>query len=187
MKLERIILSVILYFALIVQSYRYLNGSFFYGEYLHWTGVQSTRLLILAMAVTPLFVWFPKNAILQWLKRRRRDIGIATFVYAAAHTSVYLAKQGSLQKILDASLAAEIWTAWIALLVLLLLAITSNNYSVRRLRQRWKTLHRWVYLGAFFTFAHWLLAAFNPAPAYWHLALLAALVLFRLLGMRRTA
>ena len=38
-------LWLVLYGALLAQSYRYQSGIIFYGEYLHWTGMQATYLL----------------------------------------------------------------------------------------------------------------------------------------------
>ncbi|MGH8167479.1 MAG: sulfite oxidase subunit YedZ, partial [Woeseiaceae bacterium] len=59
--------------------------------------------------------------------------------------------------------------------------------SVRRLKRKWKTLHRAVYFAAALTFAHWLLTAFDPRVGGIHLALLALLLAFRAWRSRRNA
>jgi len=70
-------------------------------------------------------------------------------------------------------------------IVMLALAVTSNDASVRWLRRRWQRLHRLVYIAAILTFAHWVLSAFEPVPGWIHLGVLAALEVYRLLRSRR--
>jgi sulfoxide reductase heme-binding subunit YedZ len=64
--------------------------------------------------------------------------------------------------------------AWAAFFIFFLLAITSNNLSVRKLGKAWKPLHRLTYLGAIFSFWHWLLFAFFPQTALTWLGILVA-------------
>lgn len=177
----RIALTVVLYGALLWQTYRYSSGAIFYGEYLHWTGLQATRLLLVTLAITPLRRLFPTIAGMQWLAARRRDIGVAVFVYALAHTIAYLYRQPGLQAIVEDSITAGILTGWLALLIFLPLALSSNNRSVRALGRRWKLLHRLAYAGALLTLAHWILTAFSPTIAYLHLALLVVLLALRVI------
>src|SRR5688572_31318795 len=59
----------------IVLTYRYARGTTFYGEYLHATGELGVRLLMLAMAMTPLKLMFANAGWVRWLARRRRYIG----------------------------------------------------------------------------------------------------------------
>lgn len=184
---SRVLFWMLLYFALAVQTYRYVIGAAFYGEYLHWTGVQSARLLIAAMAVTPLRLTFPNASWVQWLLRRRRDIGVATFFYAVAHTVAYLENQESIQSIVRGGLAFEILVGWLAFAIMFLLAATSNDLSVRVMRNRWKSLHRTVFLGAALTFLHWILTAFNPMAGYLHLAIFLALLIGRVLAHLRSS
>lgn len=165
---------------LLVQAGRYLSGAVYYGEFLHWTGEWATRLLILALAVTPLRLALPNAHWPRWLAARRRDLGIATFLYALAHTITYLVDQKELHTIVEDGLNPDMATGWFAMIVFSLLALTSNDYSVRRLGRRWKLLHRIVYAGAALTLAHWILTAFNPTAGYVHLALLGALLIPRL-------
>ena len=71
-------------------------------------------------------------------------------------------------------------TGWLAFAIFLPLALTSNDASVRMLGRSWKRLHRAVYAAAVLSFAHWILEAFDPAVAYAHLAVLAAIQSARL-------
>lgn len=175
----RLALWGILYGILLAQTWRYLDGAIFYGEYLHWTGLQATHLLFVALAATPLRLLFPRVRWTRWLVLYRRDFGVAVFAYAAAHTIAYLVREAVLADIIADALTAGILTGWLALLIFLPLALTSNDYSVRKLGRRWKVLHRLVYAGAMLTLAHWVLTAFDPTTAYAYLA-----VLLVLLGLR---
>ena len=166
---------------LIFQTWRYLAGTIFYGEYLHWTGEQSARLLIVTLAVTPMRRLLPNFRLLNWIVARRRDLGIATFLYAALHTLAYIAKKANIELILSDATEIGMLLGWISFVVLLLLASTSNDYSVRKLRKYWKMLHRYVYAAALLTFLHWILTAFDPLAGYIHLGVLLIVLTLRAL------
>lgn len=163
----------------------YLTGRLFYGEVVHATGVLSTRLMMLALAATPLMLVFPGQAVPRWIMRHRRAFGVASFAYAALHTAVYVERETAWSAIVADARALEYATGWIALLIFGLLAATSNDAAVRRLRLAWRRLHRLVYVAALLTFAHWLLVAFDPLPAAIHLAVIAALEAYRVWRQRR--
>jgi sulfoxide reductase heme-binding subunit YedZ len=161
-------------------TWAYASGATFYGEYLHATGELGARLLIVALAITPLRLLFPAARWTRWLERRRRWIGVAAFGYSALHSLAYVERQGALARIAADAGEAAMWTGWLALLLMLTLAVTSNDASVRFLKRAWKRLHRVVYAVAVLTFAHWLLAAFDPLPGAIHLGVLVALEAIRL-------
>ena len=164
----------------VVLTYRFARGVTFYGEYLHATGEFGVRLLMLAMAVTPLKLLFPGAGLIRWLARRRRYIGVAAFGYSLLHAVAYLERQAAFAAIIEDAAELALMTVWIALLVMLVLAATSNDTAVRLLRAGWKWLHRTVYVAAVLTFAHWILSAFDPTAAYIHVGILAALEAIRL-------
>lgn len=176
---SRWILWVVLSSPLAIQTWRYLVESIYYGEYLHWTGEQSARLLIVTLAITPARRLFPQVRVLKWFVARRRDLGIATFLYAAMHTLAYLVKKTNFEVILSEAIEIGMLSGWLAFLVMLLLAATSNDYSVRGLGRHWKTLHRYVYGAALLTFLHWILTAFDPTAGYIHLGVLIVLLALR--------
>src|SRR5688572_16635048 len=167
-----------------VLTYGYVRGATFYGEYLHATGELAVRLLILAMAVTPLKRLFPSPGWVRWLARRRRYVGVAAFGYSLLHAIAYLGRQPTFAAIVEDAGELALMTGWIALLVMLALAATSNDAAVRRLGRAWKWLHRTVYLAAALTLAHWILTAFDPTAAYVHLGILVALEATRVLSAR---
>jgi len=168
-----------------VVLYRYSTDAIGYGEALHQSGDWSVRLLILALAVTPLRLAFPRAAWAMWLLRRRRDIGVATFAYAILHLVIYLARKAEAAMLIvreaaDPGMAA----GWIAFVLLAALAVTSNDASVRRLGRAWKGLHRLVYPAAVLTLAHWLLTAFELREGLIHAAVLVAVETVRVVLQR---
>lgn len=162
-----------------VQTYRYSAEGIVYSEYLRWLGVWSSYLLIAALAITPLRLVFGAADWMRWLGRHRRELGIAAFAYATAHAVVYLMREANLALIVHDAQSAGMLTGWLALLLLVPLALTSNDFAVRRLKQRWKALHRLVYAAALLAFAHWVLTASDPATGYFALAILVVLLAMR--------
>ncbi len=177
--LDRVALWLALLAPLAVQTYRVLDEHIYYGEYLHWTGLWATWLLIVTLAVSTLRRFGARLAVTRWLLRRRRDLGLITFAYATAHTLAYLFYKADAAVIAREAIDPGMLTGWIAGLIFVLLALTSNDLSVRRLGRRWNTLHRGVYLAAVLTLAHWLLTAFDPTTGWVHAGLVGVLLVLR--------
>lgn len=149
----------------------------------HELGKLALQLLVAVLAVTPLRRLTGVNLI-----RFRRALGVLTFVYVVLHLLVWL--------VLDVQIPAQIWadilkrpyvTAGFAAFVLLVpLAVTSNDRSVRRLGPRWRRLHRLTYAAAVLAGLHflWLVKGFQLEPLI-YLALILGLLALRLPGARR--
>ncbi len=155
-----------------------LSGSDLEGL-LHPTGEFSARCMIIAMMLTPLRMLFPTSRTVLWLMRRRRYLGVAAFGYAALHTLYYVIDLGSLSAVLAEITQFGIWTGWIAFVIFVPLAMTSNNASLRRLGRSWKTLQRFVYPAAVATLLHWIFIHNNIGPALVHFLPLAGLEIYR--------
>lgn len=146
----------------VVILWRFNVDAISYGQVIHQTGLWSTGLLALALAVTPFRALFRGKSWPLALQRHRRAIGVASFGYAALHTATYLERKWGYGYIWKEAQSVELGTGWIAFAIFLALAVTSNDASVRLLKRRWKTLHRWVYLATALVFAHWVLTAVDP-------------------------
>jgi sulfoxide reductase heme-binding subunit YedZ len=134
---------------------------------------------MLTLAVTPVRLVFRRHAVSIWLVRHRRDLGVASFAYAAGHTVIYLAEKASLRIVLQDLGSCDIIVGWLALALFVPLAATSNDVATRALRRSWKRLHRLVYPAALLSFLHWVWAAFDPTSAYIHIAVLSGIELLR--------
>lgn len=146
---------------------------------LHPTGELAARLMIVAMALTPLRILFPYSRFLAWTIKRRRYLGVAAFSYALAHAALYVVDMGTLRAMLDELGAPGIWTGWLAFFILLPLAMTSNSASVRALGRSWKVLQRFIYPAAIATLIHWVYVHNNSAAALLHFLPLVALEGYR--------
>ncbi len=170
-------------FVWLVNAYRV--GDLFYGEIIHVSGEFSARLLILTLAVTPVRLMFGNARWPAWLLQRRRYLGVASFMYALLHTVVYVQKKASLTLIWQEGMSFNMWSGWLAFCIFLALAITSNDFSVRRLKRTWKKLHRWVYPAALLVFAHWVFIAFDFVPGLVHFLIVLSLETYRLWKRRQ--
>jgi sulfoxide reductase heme-binding subunit YedZ len=180
---SRYLLWLLLYAPSVSLVAGFVNGTIYYGEILHASGEFSARLLLLTLAAAPLSMLFPRRAWTQWLVAKRRYFGVATFVYGLLHTVIYVNKQGSAAVIMGEALQFEMWTAWLAFLIFVPLALTSNDQSVRLLKSGWKKLHRWVHVAA--VFLHWIFIAFDFVPGLIHLMILVAIESVRMIKLRR--
>ena len=129
----------------------------------HELGELGLQLFIATLAVTPL----NRFAGIKLLKFRR-VLGVMTFVYITLHLLVWL--------VLDVQILSQIWADIVkrpyitigmsAFLIMLPLAITSNDLSVRRLGARWRQLHKLAYVAAILGILHflWLTKGFQLEP-----------------------
>lgn len=149
---------------------------------LHPTGEWAARLMIVGMMASGLLLLFRARQWPRWLLHHRRDIEVAAFAYAALHTIVYVIDRGSLARITEALPHTYIWTGWLAMLLFVPLAITSNNAAQRWLRAGWKQVQRLAWPAAVLVLIHW--AALHNwggwAPAMVHFGPLLAIWAYRL-------
>lgn len=147
------------------------------------SGDWTLRGLCLVLAITPLRVMLKAPGML----RLRRTIGVTTFVYAVVHLLCYAwFDQGfEVADILrDIMKRPFIWLGFSAMLLMLPLALTSNNRAIRWLGgRRWQMLHRLVYAAALLAVLHffWMRTGKNNFAEVWvYAAVLSALMGWRL-------
>lgn len=152
-------------------------------DMLHPTGETSARLMIGAMLIGPLAGVLGPRKWLLWLQARRRALGVAAFAYAMAHLIFYAIDMGSLEAILGELPIASIWTGWLALALMLPMALTSNQAAMKLLRQAWKRLQQLAYPAAVLTLLHWWWVHDGATAALVHFVPLA--LLWLLLALRK--
>ncbi len=120
------------------------------------TGKTTLRLLLLSLAITPLRRLWPR---LGWLIGFRRLLGLFAFFYATLHLMTWAVLYNALDPhamwadIIKRRYVTAGMTAW---LLLVPLAATSTNWSIRKLGGRnWARLHRLVYLAAIAGVVHY--------------------------------
>lgn len=152
----------------------------------HELGLFALQLLIATLAVTPLLRVLRLN-----LMRFRRMIGLMALYYALLHVSVYVVFDVQFDWAVifkDLTKRPYIIAGALALVLLIPLGLTSNDWSVRRLGgAAWRNLHRLVYPAAALGAIHyvWLVKSWPPQP----LAYAAVVGLFlgwRAIGKKRS-
>jgi len=108
----------------------------------HELGEIALQLLIIGLCISPLRNHFRINLI-----KFRRTFGLLAFIYVALHLLVWL--------VLDVGIVSQIWSdilkrpyitiGMLGFVLMLPLALTSNNWSVRKLGTGWRKLHLLVY------------------------------------------
>ena len=107
------------------------------------TGNIAVAFFLCVLCLTPLKVLFRRNKLVSALNRHRRTVGLACFFYASLHLGIYLTN--GLQTLFDEITRFYIAAGLSAFVILLVLALTSNNRAQRKLGGRkWKKLHRIV-------------------------------------------
>ncbi len=154
-----------------------------------FTGDWALRFILIALTVSPLCELSGWAAPMRF----RRMLGLFAFTYTFLHTANYIA----LDQFFD---WREIWAdvfirryitvGWIAFVLLVPLAATSTNGMVKRLgAERWKKLHRLVYLIAIGSVVHYfLMVKADVRGPLIYTAILALLLGYRAMvrGRRRT-
>jgi methionine sulfoxide reductase heme-binding subunit len=111
----------------------------------HEFGKTALNFLLITLLVTPV----RQLAGLPHVLRLRRMLGLFAFFYVVMHFTVYvvLDQELSFHAILsDIAKRPYITIGFLALLMLIPLAVTSTNGMMRRLGRRWQKLHRLIYV-----------------------------------------
>ncbi len=152
-------------------------------QYLRNTGLVSCWMLIVALAVTPLSMLFGPLPWIRWLRKARRNIGVASFAYACLHLAVFL-KDTNPGALLRSFVRPEILTGWLGFAVMAAMAATSTDWAIRRMGSGWKRLQQLVYAGALLVLWHWVFTEKQYTEVAIYVAPLVVLTLWRLMRRR---
>ncbi len=149
-------------------------------------GLIGLQFLIASLAVSPLRRFVGLNFL-----RFRRALGLLSFFYILQHLLVWL--------VLDIGEIGRIWTeivkrpyvtlGMVGFAAMLPLAVTSNDWSVRRLgAAAWRRLHRLAYLAALAGAAHYVVLVKGwPLEPILYATAVVALLAIRLVPARRAS
>ena len=119
------------------------------------TGKTALQLLTLSVSVTPLIFLTGKRD----LNPARRLLGLYAALYATLHFSIFV----GLDYFFDWELIKEVifekpyvLVGFGAFIILSVMAITSTKGWKRRLKKKWKPVHRFVYLAALLVTLHYI-------------------------------
>jgi len=118
------------------------------------TGTWTITFLCMTLAMSPLR-WI--TGFSQWVQLRK-TLGLFTFFYGFLHFTIWYWLDHDFNftaMISDVIKRPFITMGFIALLIMSLLAITSNQAAMRLLGGKWKILHRLIYLIAILAVIHY--------------------------------
>ena len=151
----------------------------------HHYGEIALQLLIIGLCISPLRRFFGLNLI-----KFRRTFGVLAFTYVVLHLMVWaFLDVQTLDRVVQDIIKRPYITIGMASLVLLLpLAITSNNWSVRRLGPNWRKLHLLTYPAVILGGVHyvWLAKGFQLEPLL-YMAVILGLLALRMKKTRKVA
>ncbi|MDC0972043.1 sulfoxide reductase heme-binding subunit YedZ [Candidatus Pelagibacter sp.] len=124
-------------------------------EITHVTGNWTLRFIIITLAMTPLQKFTKLNF---WITYRRM-FGLFVFFYASAHMMTYVGidYRFDWSSIGDDIVKKKfIFAGFLAWLLLVPLALTSSKRMIRLLRDKWKKLHKLIYIISLLGIIHYL-------------------------------
>jgi sulfoxide reductase heme-binding subunit YedZ len=143
------------------------------------TGTWALAFLVISLSVTPIRRLTGWNPII----KLRRMLGLFSFFYALLHMLTWVVLLNFFdvrEMVIDVVKRPFITIGMATFLILLALAVTSNQFSIRRLGRRWQRLHRLAYAAAIGAVIHfwWLVKEDITEPRRW------LMVVSLLLGLR---
>ena len=147
---------------------------------LHITGILSLVFLFISLLVTPLRALTGWNSLIAY----RRALGLYGFAYAAFHFGIYVLfdRMGNVTDSIEEVLSRRfLLVGFIAITLMLPLAVTSTNAMIRKLGPgRWKLLHRLAYVATVLGVVHYYMLVKSDVRQ----PLAFAVVLTPILGFR---
>lgn len=144
------------------------------------TGYWTLFILLATLSLSPIRLLTGRT----WQLQFRRMLGLFMFFYACLHVTTYLWLDYGFNWadiVKDIVKHPYVLVGASAFLLTLPLAITSNNFMLRLLRERWKQLHHLVYVIAILGVVHflWLVKKDIREPVL-YAAILASLLIIRI-------
>ena len=138
----------------------------------HQTGLWTLILLLATLAITPV----RRITGVNWVIQYRRMLGLFAFFYGCLHlmTYVWLDQFFDFRGMLhDVYKRPFITAGFTGFLLMIPLALTSTQWSIRKLGKKWQTLHRLIYFSALAGVIHfiWLVKKDVREPAIYAIIL----------------
>lgn len=142
----------------------------------HSTGIWALVALLITLTMTPIRLITGQV----WQIQLRRMLGLFMFFYACLHIITYVWLDFSFlweDITKDVVKHPRILVGFVAFVLTIPLAITSNSYMIKRLKTNWKKLHQLIYLISILVVAHFLLLVKKDVTEPFYYALVLALLL----------
>ncbi|MDB0072042.1 sulfoxide reductase heme-binding subunit YedZ [Candidatus Pelagibacter sp.] len=147
-------------------------------EITHVTGNWTLRFIIITLAMSPLQKFTKLNF---WITYRRM-FGLFVFFYASVHMMTYVGidYRFDWSSIGDDIIKKKfIFAGFLAWLLLVPLALTSSKRMIRLLRDKWKKLHKLIYIISLLGIIHylWLVKVVTVEPLIYLIIIVILLTL----------
>ena len=93
-----------------------------------------------------------KNSFVKLLAKSRRNTGLLSFFFASVHSAITVSHLNI--DLLDLNTYSVYYTGTLSLIVFTVLALTSNNFSIKKLKKNWKKLHNLTYVAMVLLLIH---------------------------------
>ena len=146
----------------------------------HKYGELGLILLLVTLSISPIFKYTKIN-----LLKFRRCIGLIAFYYIISHICVYLFLDIGLSMdilISDLKKRYYIIAGFFAFVTLIPLAITSNNFALRKLNfRRWKKIHSFIYIAIILSIFHFILMSKTwTGELYFYMAVTSIILILKI-------
>ena len=143
----------------------------------HKYGELGLIFLLATLAISPILRYSKVNIV-----KFRRCIGLVSFYYIVSHICIYVFLDiGLSMEILMSDLKKRYYiiAGFCAFMTLLPLAVTSNNYTVRKLKIRtWKKIHNFIYIAIILSIFHFILMSKTWTGELYFYTALTVVILF---------
>ena len=146
----------------------------------HKYGELGLIFLLVTLSISPI-LRYPKINLVRF----RRCIGLVSFYYIVSHVCIYV--------FLDIGLSLEmlmsdlkkryyIIAGFFAFITLIPLAVTSNNYAVRKFNIRtWKKIHNFIYIAIILSIFHFILMSKTwTGELYFYIAVTVIILILKI-------
>jgi methionine sulfoxide reductase heme-binding subunit len=138
----------------------------------HSTGTWALVFLLASLSMSPIRLITKAS----WVVQLRRLLGLWMFAYACLHVVSYIWLDFNFlfdEMLKDVAKHPRILVGFFAFILTIPLAVTSNTFMQKKLKGRWKTLHKSVYIIAILVILHflWLVKKDVTEPIYYAVVL----------------
>lgn len=187
--LSRSQISILAYYVVPIISILMMVGAYYTNNlndlYRGFGGI-SLGLIGWILFIKPLSLIFDEFAIVRTISMYRRQLGINAFYFALFHFIGFLI----INKVVYAQMIEiiksdyRLSTGFFALVILLFMYFTSNNFSVKFMKKYWKYLQRLVYLAWFLILLHVALLERSFVEGYSIFMLIPLFILVKVLAKK---
>lgn len=136
-----------------LDTYVFMLDAVTLANFLGYLALVSYILTLLPSILRVVFPNTKKAEFIKWLFKYRRRLGVASFWFTLGHG--YLLVLQINFDFFDIETYSQYYTGVLSFVIFTLLAITSNDWSVKNLGSKnWKKLHQLTYLAIFLLLLH---------------------------------